>query len=221
MPACWHRAGSAPIRVAEVLLALTGYATPGLAERLRAGAAPLRHYAGFFSAHPRSADRLEALASDWLGRPVKVEQFAGAWMALPLDQRTRLPVGVSPGAFWPAGRRCGGRRARLGPAGADRAPDRAARPCLFRAAAAGSAAAARTGLAGAGLCRLRSRLRRQSGAGPRRCPAARHVPPGDRARPARGRCWAGTPGCRHPRSRPGERTPATRVFEAEIVEGRA
>jgi type VI secretion system protein ImpH len=85
--------------VAEVLLALTGYATPGLAERLRAGAAPLRHYAGFFSAHPRSADRLEALASDWLGRPVKVEQFAGAWMALPLDQRTRLPIGVSPGAF--------------------------------------------------------------------------------------------------------------------------
>jgi type VI secretion system protein ImpH len=85
--------------VAEVLLALTGYATPGLAERLRAGASPLRHYAGFFSAHPRSSDRLEALASDWLGRPVKVEQFAGAWMALPLDQRTRLPVGVSPGAF--------------------------------------------------------------------------------------------------------------------------
>jgi len=103
-----HRAADAgaltPVRqrtdpVAEVLLALTGYATPGLAERLRAGAAPLRHYAGFFSAHPRSADRLEALASDWLGRPVKVEQFAGAWMALPLDQRTRLPAGVSPGAF--------------------------------------------------------------------------------------------------------------------------
>lgn len=103
-----HRAADAgaltPIRqrtdpVAEVLLALTGYATPGLAERLRAGAAPLRHYAGFFSAHPRSADRLEALASDWLGRPVKVEQFAGAWMALPLEQRTRLPIGVSPGAF--------------------------------------------------------------------------------------------------------------------------
>jgi type VI secretion system protein ImpH len=85
--------------VAEVLLALTGYAIPGLAERLRAGAAPLRHYAGLFSAHPRSADRLEALASDWLGRPVKVEQFAGAWLALPFDQRTRLPVGVSPGAF--------------------------------------------------------------------------------------------------------------------------
>lgn len=85
--------------VADVLLALTGYATPGLAERLTAGASALRHYAGFFSAHPRSADRLEALASDWLGRPVKIEQFAGAWMALPVNQRTRLPVGVSPGRF--------------------------------------------------------------------------------------------------------------------------
>jgi type VI secretion system protein ImpH len=86
-------------RIAEVLLALTGFATPHLADRLLAGAASLRHYAGFFSAHPRSADRLEALASDWLGRPVKVEQFAGAWLAVPPEQRTSLPVDVSPGGF--------------------------------------------------------------------------------------------------------------------------
>jgi type VI secretion system protein ImpH len=86
-------------RIAEVLLSLTGYATPHLADRLSAGASPLRHYAGFFSAHPRSVDRLEALASDWLGRPVKVEQFAGAWLAVPPEQRTRMPVGVSPGGF--------------------------------------------------------------------------------------------------------------------------
>jgi type VI secretion system protein ImpH len=86
-------------QVGDVLLALTGYGTPGLADRLLAGSAALRHYAGFFSAHPRSADRLEALASDWLGRPVKVEQFAGAWLAVPPDQRTRMPVGVSPGGY--------------------------------------------------------------------------------------------------------------------------
>jgi type VI secretion system protein ImpH len=85
--------------VAEALLSLTGYGTPHLAERLLAGPAALRHYAGFFSAHPRSADRLEALASDWLGRPVKVDQFAGAWLALSVDQRSRLAVGLSPGAF--------------------------------------------------------------------------------------------------------------------------
>jgi type VI secretion system protein ImpH len=86
-------------QIADVLLALTGYGTPRLADRLLAGPAVLRHYAGFFSAHPRSADRLEALASDWLGRPVKVEQFAGAWLVIPPEQRSRLPVGVSPGAY--------------------------------------------------------------------------------------------------------------------------
>lgn len=85
--------------VAAALLALTGYGIAGLARRLPAGAAPLCHYAGLFSAHPRSADGLEALASDWLGRPVRVRQFAGAWLAVPPDQRTRMPVGIAPGAF--------------------------------------------------------------------------------------------------------------------------
>ncbi|MFO1159803.1 MAG: type VI secretion system baseplate subunit TssG [Reyranellaceae bacterium] len=85
--------------IADVLLSVTGYGTPGLAERLLAGAPALRHYAGFFSAHPRSADRLEALASDWLGRPVKVEQFAGAWLSMPPDQQTRMPTGHIPGQF--------------------------------------------------------------------------------------------------------------------------
>lgn len=85
--------------VAESLLSLTGYGTPHLADRLLAGPEALRHYAGLFSAHPRSSDRLEALASDWLGQSVKVEQFSGAWLALPVEQRTRLGVGLSPGGF--------------------------------------------------------------------------------------------------------------------------
>lgn len=88
-----------PDKIAAVLLALTGYGTPGLAGRLACGTAPLLHYAGFFAARPRSADRLAAMASDWLGRRVEVEQFAGAWLAIPPDQRTRLPRSFGAGAF--------------------------------------------------------------------------------------------------------------------------
>lgn len=78
--------------VAQVLLALTGYGTPHLTDRLAAGSEPLLHYAGLFALRPRSADRLCALISDWLGMEVEVQEFAGAWLPLPPDQRTRLSV---------------------------------------------------------------------------------------------------------------------------------
>ena len=106
MVALFARAGAKyrPARIAEVsllsgndddplsgaLLSFTGYGTPHLADRMAAGTPPLMHYAGLFAAHPRSADRLRALVSDWLGRPVEVRQFVGAWLPLPPDQRTRL-----------------------------------------------------------------------------------------------------------------------------------
>jgi type VI secretion system protein ImpH len=73
-----------------LLLSLTGYGTAHLADRLAAGRDPLMHYAGFLTTQPRSAERLRALVSDWLGRPVEVFEFVGAWLPLPSDQRTRL-----------------------------------------------------------------------------------------------------------------------------------
>ena len=76
--------------VARVLLSLTGYGTPHLTDRLAAGTEPLLHYAGLFALRPRSAERLGALISDWLGMRVEVVEFAGAWLPLPPDQRTRL-----------------------------------------------------------------------------------------------------------------------------------
>ncbi|HEX3400116.1 MAG TPA: type VI secretion system baseplate subunit TssG [Acetobacteraceae bacterium] len=79
-----------PDQVTQVLLALTGFGTAHLSQRLAAGSEPLLHYAGLFALRPRSADRLGALTSDWLGMTVEVVEFAGAWLPLPPDQRTRL-----------------------------------------------------------------------------------------------------------------------------------
>ncbi|WP_254070315.1 type VI secretion system baseplate subunit TssG [Acidisphaera sp. L21] len=92
-------AGEGDDPVASALLALTGYGTPHLTDRLPAGVSPLQHYAGLFAARPRSADRLAALASDWLARPVEVQQFMGAWLPLPPDQRTSLARGLQLGNF--------------------------------------------------------------------------------------------------------------------------
>ena len=83
----------------EALLAVTGFAEPGIAGRLPFGADALLHYAGLFALRPRSAERLAALASDWLGRPVAVIEFTGAWLPIEPDQRSRLPVGRDTGTF--------------------------------------------------------------------------------------------------------------------------
>ena len=88
-----------PDRVSGALLALTGYATPHLAPRLAVGVEPLLHYSGLFSSHPRSAERLRALVSDWLGREVEIVQFVGAWLPLAPDQRSSLAFGRHPGAW--------------------------------------------------------------------------------------------------------------------------
>jgi type VI secretion system protein ImpH len=81
------------------LMALTGYGLADGASRLLAGAEPILFYAGAFAARPRSADRLGAILSDWLGRPVTVEQFAGTWRKLEEDQVSALPRGGRPGQF--------------------------------------------------------------------------------------------------------------------------
>jgi type VI secretion system protein ImpH len=86
-----------PVGVA--LLAFTGFGTAHLADRLPAGADALRHYAGFFSTRPRSADRLGQMVSDYLGRRAEVIEFAGAWLPIPPDQQSQLPRGRLPGAF--------------------------------------------------------------------------------------------------------------------------
>jgi type VI secretion system protein ImpH len=83
----------------HMALALTGYGTPHLAPRLTVGTEPLLFYAGLFAARPRSADRLGAILSDWLGQPVAVEQFAGSWLSLGAEDMSALPSADRPGQF--------------------------------------------------------------------------------------------------------------------------
>ena len=90
------RAGRADRRRAS---AFTGYGTAHLESRLAVGPDVLRHYAGFFAARPRSSSRLASMVSDYLGRPVEVREFAGAWLPIAPDQQSRLPRGRVPGAF--------------------------------------------------------------------------------------------------------------------------
>lgn len=84
--------------IGTAVLALAGYDT-ATSKRLPFPTDLLRHYAGFFSSYPRSASRLGTMLSDFLGRPVAVDEFMGTWLAIPSDQRTRLPHGRQAGTF--------------------------------------------------------------------------------------------------------------------------
>lgn len=73
------------------LTAIIGFRTAGLSGRLSVPDEVALHYGGLFAARPRSAARLEAMVADFLGRPVEVVQMVGAWLSLPVTERTRLP----------------------------------------------------------------------------------------------------------------------------------
>lgn len=85
--------------VTRTLMAVIGLGTPGLAGRLSVPDAVPVFYGGLFAQSPASAARIEAMVSDLLGRPVKVVQFVGAWLAIPPSEQSRLPgPGFAPGA---------------------------------------------------------------------------------------------------------------------------
>jgi type VI secretion system protein ImpH len=88
----------------RALLAMAGFGEPGAVERLPFGTDALLHYAGLFAMRPRSAERLAALATDFLGLPVEVVEFKGAWLPIEPEQRSRLPVGREARIFCCLGR---------------------------------------------------------------------------------------------------------------------
>jgi type VI secretion system protein ImpH len=101
LPRSAERAGKTQAEepIGGALLAFTGYGTPNLENRLAFNPDALRHYAGFFAAHPRSASRLASMVSDYLGRNAEILEFAGAWAQIAPDQQSRLPAGRRAGAF--------------------------------------------------------------------------------------------------------------------------
>ncbi|MBP2293213.1 type VI secretion system baseplate subunit TssG [Azospirillum rugosum] len=74
-----------PDPITAVLQALAG--VQGMAPPL---APTLVHYAGHLSQRRASAAALEAMLSGDLGLPVRIEQFQGAWLALPEAEQSRL-----------------------------------------------------------------------------------------------------------------------------------
>lgn len=83
-------------RFPDYVGALVGIGMPSLRERDAVPDFAKLHYAGRLAPHAASADGLEAILSDYLGVPVRVQQFVGHWMRLPPDGLARLRGG--PGA---------------------------------------------------------------------------------------------------------------------------
>jgi type VI secretion system protein ImpH len=54
------------------------------------------HYSGHYAHYPRSAAGLEAILADYLGRPVRVEQFHGRRISLATEEQTALGTTDNP-----------------------------------------------------------------------------------------------------------------------------
>lgn len=82
-----------PEPAARVLAAAIGMGTPHLEGRTRIPQAALLYHAGNLAARTRSAERLRAMLEAETGLRVEIEEFAGGYIRLPEEERTRLPKG--------------------------------------------------------------------------------------------------------------------------------
>jgi type VI secretion system protein ImpH len=107
-----------------MLFDFIGMGTKGLRGRLEFGDEALLFYCGLLGQHPRSASALGNILSDYFGAAVEVVQFAGQWLEITDENRTRLggPNSVL-GESAVAGTRIWDQQAkfrlRIGPLGAD------------------------------------------------------------------------------------------------------
>jgi type VI secretion system protein ImpH len=72
-------------------------ATPGLRGRLEVEDQSFVFYAGLLAQHPRSASALEGMITDYFSVPTRVGQFAGQWLPLVEENRSRLGRAGRPG----------------------------------------------------------------------------------------------------------------------------
>jgi len=77
--------------ITQALSALVGVGTPQLGERLALDTEGLIGFGGVFARLIKSAVGLENILRHYLQLDVKVEQFQGQWLELPVDLRSRLP----------------------------------------------------------------------------------------------------------------------------------
>jgi type VI secretion system protein ImpH len=88
-----------PHAAQQVLGAAVGLGTPRLADALATPLPAVLYHAGGLSARTRSADRLRGMLSEETGEPVRLIEFAGGWVRLPVPEQTRLAAPGLPGRY--------------------------------------------------------------------------------------------------------------------------
>jgi type VI secretion system protein ImpH len=77
-------------RFAGYVGSLVGLGSPGFANRDAVPDHAKLFYSGLLVRHVRNSDGLAALLSGYFRIPVRIEQFVGHWLTLPVDDRTHL-----------------------------------------------------------------------------------------------------------------------------------
>ena len=77
-------------KLSHYLLDLLGLGTAGLENRQAVADESLIFYSGLLSQRPRSATALRQVLSDYFGAPVEIEQFAGSWYPLDVEDQCLL-----------------------------------------------------------------------------------------------------------------------------------
>lgn len=91
LPALYERQGiSGGDGATMALLSVAGFGTAHLRGRLSLRDELMVYFAGLFSQQPRAAVSLERMLADACGVPVRVRQFQGRWMSIPVAEQTRL-----------------------------------------------------------------------------------------------------------------------------------